>query len=67
MRLAKGEFDLAALGGRPVTGVAIDLEDGIEPGQMRARPHCLATDRKDTGDAGRIGAAPWQVVPRIVP
>ena len=42
MRPAEGEFDLAALGERAVAGIAVDLKDAPEPGQMGAWPFGFA-------------------------
>ena len=38
VRPAEGEFHVPALGERPVAGVAVDLKDALEPGQMGGRP-----------------------------
>jgi hypothetical protein len=45
VRPAECELDVAALGKRPITGVTIDLEDALEPGQMGARPFCPPRQR----------------------
>jgi hypothetical protein len=65
MRPAEGEFDVTALGERPVAGVAVDLKDASKPNQVRTRPFGLAIRGVDIGDARWIDPAPRSVVAGI--
>ena len=67
MRPAESEFDVAALGEDAIAGVAIDLENAFEAGEMGDRPLRLAIGRIEVDDAGRIGAAPRSIVAGIGP
>jgi len=65
MTPAEREPHLAPLGQRLIAGVAVDLQDAAEAGEMRDRAHRLAVWRIDVGDDRRVGAAPRSVVARI--
>ena len=54
-------------GQRPIAGVAVDLEDALEAGEMRDRLRRRAVGRIDIGDRRRVGSAPGAIVPRIGP
>ncbi len=45
MSPAKGELNVSALGERAIAGVAVDLQDTPEAGQMDDRPLCLPVRR----------------------
>src|SRR6516164_3058633 len=67
VRPAEGERDIALARERPISGVAVDLKDALEAGEMRDRLRRRAVGRVDIGDRRRVGTAPGLIVPRIGP
>ena len=67
MRPAESKLHIAALGELAIAGIAVDLQDALEAGEMGDRPLGLAIGRIDIGDAGRVGAAPGPIVSGIGP
>src|SRR3954467_10391205 len=67
MRPAACEADLALLSQRPVPGVAVDLENALEAGEMRDRLRGRSVGSVDIGDSRRVCSAPRAVVSGISP
>src|SRR5690349_6760058 len=64
---AEGEFYVTALGEHTVATIAVDLQDALEASEMGNWPLGLAIRRIHIGDAWRVGAAPWPIIPCIGP
>ena len=67
MRPAEGEAHVALFCERAIAGVAVDLKDALEAGEMRDRLRGLAVGRIDIGDRRRVRSAPGPIVSRIGP
>lgn len=64
---AEGEFYVTALGEYTVATIAVDLQDALEASEMGNWPLGLAIGRIHIGDAWRVGAAPWPIIPCVGP
>ena len=67
MRPAEREAHVALFGEGAVAGVAVDLENALEAGEMRDRLRRFAVGRVDIGDRRRVRSAPGPVVSRTGP
>ena len=67
MRPAEREAHVALFGEDAVAGVAVDLENALEAGEMRDRLRRFAVGRIDIGDRRRVRSAPGPVVSRTGP
>ena len=67
VRPAEREAHIALFGKGAIAGVAVDLENALEAGEMRERLRRLAIGRIDIGDRRRVRSAPGPVVSRIGP
>ena len=64
---AKREAHVAPFGERAIAGIAVDLENALEAGEVGDRLRRLAVGRIDIGDCRRVRSAPGPVVSRIGP
>ena len=67
MRPAERESDVAPFSQRAIAGIAVDLENALEAGEVRDRLLGLAVRRVDIGDRRRVRSAPGPVVSRVGP
>ena len=67
MRPTKGELDIALLSQRAIAGIAVDLENPLEVGEMRDGLFGLPVGRINVGDRRRVRSAPGPVVSRVGP
>src|SRR5579884_1783737 len=67
MAPAEGAVNLTRLGERPITHIAVDLEDATEALEMRGGALGLAIRRIDVGDGRRVRSRPGAIIARIGP
>ena len=67
MRPAGRELDIAALAKPLEAGIAVDLHDTFEPGQMGGRPLGFAIGTVEIDRSRRIGSIPGPIVAGIDP
>ncbi len=65
MAPAEGQAHGVLLGQRAVSGIAVDLQDADEAGEMTDRLFGLAVRRIEVGDAGRVSSAPGAIIAGI--
>jgi hypothetical protein len=64
---ASGKNDVTTAGQPLESGITIDMQDALEPFEMRDGTLCFAVRRKDVDCGGRRGSAPWSLIARIDP
>ena len=64
---AKGKLHIVALGERPITAIAVDLQDAGKASEVSDRLLGLAIGRVHIGDPGRVGAAPRPIIACVGP
>src|SRR6201991_957929 len=63
MRPTESKLHIVALGQRPITRIAVDLQDSREAGEVSDRLRGLAIGRVYIGEARRASAPPRPIVP----